>query len=134
MKIKVISEDDFLEMIRMRPAGKGLASPAVKKGTPRSSLKTKIIKEEDNIEIKQEKTSPAKTSHRSVDAKPAAAKKLIHVDPVSRKAAEPSQAKKNASEDGSDADVPWVEKYKPANVKQIIGKLKHSTNYLFYWT
>lgn len=122
MNVSIISEDDFLKMIATRNVAQGLSSPAGKKvpTTPKSSHKATTSK---NIKSEPEPvTTPTKKrsspESKKIDLKPQAS---------SSSTSPPKEAscKKDENNGNDEAKLPWVDKYKPTNLKQVIGKKKN---------
>ncbi len=113
----IISEDDFLKLIATRPAAQGLnSSPAGKKvpTTPKSSSQRvpKIVKTEPEAR-------PTTTTTTTPSKKKSPEPKKI--DPK-QQTTSTSSKKLEVVEGNGEAQLPWVEKYKPTNLKQVIGK------------
>lgn len=119
----VISEDDFLNLIATRPAGSGVGSPAPGRGrtpaTPKSEKKParSLIKNEP---VEPKEVSPAKK--KSPDFKKPTSKSPVKSVPTP--SSQPTQP--STSKTPSEPTVPWVDKYKPVNLKQVIGTFFHS--------
>ena len=124
MKVNIISEDDLLNMIATRPAGKGLPSPAGKKSgsqTPRG--KARVKEETPEVTIKKEKVSPVKKEPEpTIKKEKISPVKKEHIkkteEPLTKTSASQSVTKNGDSEV---ATLPWVEKYKPLAASKIIG-------------
>lgn len=140
MNVPIISEDDFLKMIGTRKAAQGLSSPAAKKGptTPKSVHKattSKNIKSEPEPLITSVATPTKKRSPETnkIDSKPKASSST-----TPSKKVEADRKQSDESEGKGEVKLPWVDKYKPTNLKQVIGKKKkterHFEKYLCFFT
>ena len=98
LKVKIISEDDLLEMIASRPAGTGCPSPAPKKTAPSTPKSAPILRA-----VKSEKRSPPEPKEGP-------------------KKTEPPAKPSNIVAKTEEAALPWVEKYKPLAASKIIGE------------
>lgn len=137
MNVPIISEDDFLKMIGTRKAAQGLSSPAAKKGptTPKSVHKattSKNIKSEPEPLITSVATPTKKRSPetKKIDSKPKASSST-----TPSKKVEADRKQSDESEGKDEVKLPWVEKYKPTNLKQVIGMHgdRSIAKKLLYW-
>lgn len=127
----LISEDDFLHMIATRPAHSA-SSPAGKTGGKHASSTTPKSSQKSSSARKAVKTEPDEEESKS--QKTAVAKKIIKSEPAEEEKAGPSSSSQKTkpaekvampvSQDQAEVTLPWVDKYKPTNLKQIIGKKK----------
>lgn len=106
-------------MIATRNAAQGLSSPAGKKvpTTPKSGHKATTSK---NIKSEPEPvTTPTKKrsspESKKIDLKPRA----------SSSRTSPSKEASCKNDENDEVKLPWVDKYKPTNLKQVIGKKKN---------
>lgn len=121
----MLSEDDFLKLIATRPAGQGLSSPAAKKAptTPRSAHKAAASKKAEpeppskpiTVSSPPKKKSP---ESKKIDLKPQQSSSTAA--PI--KKAETISVKMEVAEGNDQVQLPWVDKYKPTSLKQVIGK------------
>ncbi|KAI9560967.1 hypothetical protein GHT06_011923 [Daphnia sinensis] len=139
MNVPIISEDDFLKMIATRNAAQGLSSPAGKKvpTTPKSGHKattSKSVKSEPEPVITSVATPTKKRSPetKKIDSKPKASSSS---STTPTKKVEAERKKPDASEGNGEAKLPWVDKYKPTNLKQVIGMHgdRSIAKKLLYW-
>lgn len=104
----IIDEDEFLKMIATRAAGQGLDSPASGKKAPTTpkgaSQKAKL----------SSTTSTATTSTTTPTKKKSPEPKKIDIKSHSKKL--------EMVQGNNEPQLPWVDKYKPTNLKQVIGK------------
>ena len=112
LKVKIISEDDLLEMIASRPAGTGCPSPAPKKTAPSTPKSAPIPRA-----VKSEKRSPPEPKEGPKKTEPPA--KPSKEGP---KKTEPPAKPSNIVAKTEEAALPWVEKYKPLAASKIIGE------------
>ena len=110
-------------MIASRPAGTG-SSTSAKRAPPRSAQKIVKVKEDKLAEPeKTVKNSPEKaTKSLEKKTKSPELKKPIQ-QPSIKSGGLPSTIK---SESSADVTLPWVDKYKPTSIKQIIGTCSHT--------
>jgi replication factor C subunit 1 len=128
LNVPMLSEDDFLKLIATRPAGQGLSSPAAKKAptTPRSAHKAAASKKAEpeppskpiTVSSPPKKKSP---EPKKIDLKPQQSSSSSSTAAPIRKA-EPISLKMEVAEGNDQAQLPWVDKYKPTSLKQVIGK------------
>jgi len=124
-------------MIASRPAGTG-SSTSAKKATPKSAQKTTKVKEEKladpekNIKKSPEKKtklpeekvkSPEKKTKSSEKKTTSPELKKTVQQASTRPTGVPTSIKSDSS---TDAALPWVDKYKPTSIKQIIGIFGHT--------
>ena len=122
-------------MIASRPSGTG-SSASSKKATPKSAQKTVKVKEEKFTEPEKTiKKAPEKKAKSPVKETKSPAKKTK--SPELKKSAQqtvtkPSSAPAAAinSNSNTEAALPWVDKYKPTSLKQIIGIFNHFHHHL----
>ncbi|KAL0125553.1 hypothetical protein PUN28_004575 [Cardiocondyla obscurior] len=126
--IKQISEDDLLEMIRIRPEGKAIAIKPAK-----TKLNTKKI---SNKSESDELSSPSKikaslNSSEKIKMSPSSPAKIKKLSPV-KPDLKTSSVEKISTSIGSE---PLVEKYRPKTMKQIIGQQgdKSCAHNLYVW-
>ena len=140
LNVPVISEDDFLNMIATRPAGQAVSSPAPK--TPKSSQKKTTP--ESSIKMETDDPSPPSVQQQKLKKSPETvkAKSIIQPKSAAAGAASTSTASSNgagSTEAPADASLPWVDKYKPTAMKNIIGTFLFAPpfpfpfNYIFNW-
>ncbi|XP_057372530.1 replication factor C subunit 1-like [Daphnia carinata] len=136
MNVPIISEDDFLKMLATRNAAQGSSSPAGKKvpTTPKSKATTsKSIKSEPERVITSVATPTKKRSPdtKKIDSKPKASSSST----TPTKKVEAHRKKPDESEGNGEAKLPWVDKYKPTNLKQVIGMHgdRSIAKKLLYW-
>jgi len=119
----LLSEDDFLKLIATRPAGQGLSSPAPKKAptTPKSAHKAATSKKAEPEHPSKPITvsSPPQKSPepKKIDLKPQSSSRSATI-----KKAEANSVKLEVAEENDEVQLPWVDKYKPTSLKQVIGK------------
>lgn len=113
-----------MKMIATRPAAQGLNSPAGKKvpTTPKSIPKaasSKIVKTEPEAPSTTTPSKKKSPETKKIDPKPATSS---------------SSKKLEIIEGNGEAQLPWVDKYKPTNLKQVIGKSNKNQfkNYYYY--
>ncbi|EFX80623.1 hypothetical protein DAPPUDRAFT_318220 [Daphnia pulex] len=124
LNVPMLSEDDFLKLIATRPAGQGLSSPAAKKAptTPRSAHKAAASRKAEpeppskpiTVSSPPKKKSP---EPKKIDLKPQQSSSTAA--PIRK--AEPISVKMEVAEGNDQAQLPWVDKYKPTSLKQVIG-------------
>ena len=125
----IINEDEFLDLIATRPAGGGNTTPA--KGRTKSNTPAKgRAKAASPVAVARE-TTPKKNSGQEAAVKLQKSPKSIKVT-KSEKDTSVANAeavdiaavrKDDSAKSGNDiACLPWVDKYKPPSVKQIIGE------------
>lgn len=154
--VKIISEDDFLDLIRksMEEKTENNKTENGLKKSPKEERKTKFspkkVKSEksDNKPSPTKKTSPPKrniSKEKSEDSSPDGKRVKIENDKNTEKTVEngikikeeklenvPEKAVKSIdssqSKKVSDEIVAWVDKYKPTSVKEIVGQQGAASN------
>ncbi|CAF0797901.1 unnamed protein product [Adineta ricciae] len=112
LNIKIISEDDLLDLIRTRPGDE-------------EPLKTEKSKRKSKTVAEPEQPVVASSSSTKLKRKSSSITETSAVEPVV-----PSKIKKTASSASStipktatdDSSLLWVDKYKPRTIKQLIGQ------------
>ncbi|CAF1201930.1 unnamed protein product [Adineta ricciae] len=112
LNVKIISEDDLLELIRTRP---GDEEPLK---AEKSNRKSKTVAEPEQPAVASSSSTKLKRKSSSIRETPA-------VEPVV-----PSKIRKTTSSSSStipktttdDSTLLWVDKYKPRTIKQLIGQ------------
>lgn len=125
LNVPMLSEDDFLKLIATRPAAQGLSSPAPKKAptTPKSAHKAKKAEPEPpsrpiTVSSPSKKKSP---EPKKIDLKPQSSSSSSTTATTSA-TKKPEANSKKVAEDNDEVQLPWVDKYKPTSLKQVIGK------------
>ncbi|XP_033105494.1 replication factor C subunit 1-like [Anneissia japonica] len=125
--IKQLTEDDLFELIRTRPGKKGSVKPI--KSIPESPI------EEQSFEI-EEADCAASSQSQTLDSQSSTSSSQLQA-PYSEMIQSQSESQ-NSQHSLSDSQLPssistqeslmWVDKYKPKNIKQIIGQHGDKSN------
>jgi len=109
---KIITEDEFLELIGTLP-GKKSKYDVVQSKTPTKKVATKKVKQEVKKEVEPEKVEEPEE---------------METDEVDRKNLKMKAVKMVKQENGVDNSLMWVDKYKPTAIKDIIGQQGPQSN------
>ncbi|XP_046753824.1 replication factor C subunit 1 [Diprion similis] len=141
--VKIISEDELLELIRTRPAGQGASLTADKHHTNKAKkLPSKVKGKSPEPEsltssepLSAETSSSSKLNSEVSDIKPKTfipdGSATVQSSEVLKSSNAPSMVRVSCE---TESQV-WVEKYKPKNMKQIIGQQgdKSNAHKLYNW-
>lgn len=125
--VKILSEDDLLDMIRGGPAAEKKPVKEVKKEKSESPVK------KEKKRVKEEPPSQDEEEFKTFSVK----KKVKKEDPEPQPCTSATATTAGTAEKPSCdlRNVAWVDKYKPTNIKQIIGQQGPSSNTskLLHW-
>ncbi|CAF4202615.1 unnamed protein product, partial [Adineta steineri] len=114
IKIKIISEDDLLEMIRTRPGDEESSSVKSKRNS-KPTIDPDQASESTSIKLKRNSSAASKTTESS-------STKLKRNSSSNGKKTTDSNPRPISKVSDDESSLLWVDKYKPDTIKQLVGQ------------